>query len=187
MAKIDIATIEGYESMTPEQKVAALEGFDIPDYAAELERHKRATDKATHEAAEYKRKYNEKLTEEERKAEEAATREREMQERLAEYEKRDKLSSLSKKYIAMGYDETIANENAEAYLNGDMDKVFENHKKFMENRDKALKAQLLKQRGSDPQDGNPDGGSMTKEKFLKMSYQEQMKYKEENPDWRNLA
>lgn len=31
MAKIDVAQIEGYENMTPEQKIAALEGFDMPE------------------------------------------------------------------------------------------------------------------------------------------------------------
>ena len=29
--RIDTSKIEGYEDMTPEQKVAALEGADIPD------------------------------------------------------------------------------------------------------------------------------------------------------------
>lgn len=29
MAKIDVSKIEGYENMTPEQKIAALEGFDL--------------------------------------------------------------------------------------------------------------------------------------------------------------
>ena len=34
MAKIDISKIDGYADMTPEQKIAALEAFEIedPDY-----------------------------------------------------------------------------------------------------------------------------------------------------------
>lgn len=46
MAKIDVTKIEGYEQMTPEQKLAALEGFEYEDNAAEVERLKNANSKA---------------------------------------------------------------------------------------------------------------------------------------------
>ena len=36
--KIDTSKIEGYAEMTPEQKLAALEGFEYEDHAAELEK-----------------------------------------------------------------------------------------------------------------------------------------------------
>ena len=41
MAKIDTNLIEGYADMTPEQKLAALEGFEYEDNTAELERQKK--------------------------------------------------------------------------------------------------------------------------------------------------
>lgn len=31
MAKIDVQKIAGFDSMTPEEKIAALQGFDFPD------------------------------------------------------------------------------------------------------------------------------------------------------------
>jgi hypothetical protein len=31
MAKIDVTKIEGYADMTPEEKLKALEGYDVPD------------------------------------------------------------------------------------------------------------------------------------------------------------
>ena len=31
MAKIDVSTIEGYENMTAEEKLAALESMDLPE------------------------------------------------------------------------------------------------------------------------------------------------------------
>ena len=40
MAKIDTSKIEGYQDMTAEQKLAALEGFEYEDNSAELEKHK---------------------------------------------------------------------------------------------------------------------------------------------------
>ena len=29
--KLDLTKIEGYENMTPEEKLKALEGYDVPD------------------------------------------------------------------------------------------------------------------------------------------------------------
>lgn len=58
MAKIDTSKIEGYANMTPEQKLAALEGFEYEDNSAELEKQKNALSKANSEAAEWKRKHN---------------------------------------------------------------------------------------------------------------------------------
>ncbi len=56
MAKIDTTKIEGYAGMTAEQKLAALEAFELPDNnSAELERLKNAVSKANSEAAEYKK------------------------------------------------------------------------------------------------------------------------------------
>ena len=31
MAKIDVSTIEGYEGMTADEKLAALEGLELPE------------------------------------------------------------------------------------------------------------------------------------------------------------
>ena len=77
MPKIDTSKIEGYESMTAEQKLAALEAFEYNDNAEELEKQKAAVTKANKEAAEHKRKLQEKQSDEEKKAqEEAEERER---------------------------------------------------------------------------------------------------------------
>ena len=66
MAKIDVTKIEGYENMTAEEKLAVLEGFEYDDNTSELERYKNAVSKANSEAAELKRKYNERLSAEEK-------------------------------------------------------------------------------------------------------------------------
>lgn len=42
MAKIDITKIEGYDKMTPEEKLAALEAFEYEDNSSELEKYKNA-------------------------------------------------------------------------------------------------------------------------------------------------
>ena len=59
---IDTSTIENYENMTAEEKVAALESFKYNDVSDDLstaqeqmKKFKDATDKATHSAADYKK------------------------------------------------------------------------------------------------------------------------------------
>ena len=72
MAKIDISTIEGYSEMTAEEKLAALEAFELPepDFTGWVQ--KDALDKAASEAASYKKQLRENMTAEEEKAEREA-------------------------------------------------------------------------------------------------------------------
>ena len=65
--KIDTSRIEGYADMSTEDKLKALEGFEYEDNAAELSRQKNAISKANSDAAQWKKKYNEMLSEDERK------------------------------------------------------------------------------------------------------------------------
>jgi len=62
MAKIDITKIEGYEEMSAEEKLAALEGFEIPelDYTGFVK--KELFDKASSEIANYKKQLFERMT-----------------------------------------------------------------------------------------------------------------------------
>ena len=80
MAKINTSAIEGYENMTAEEKLAALEAMDIPD----VDKMKSALDKATSEAAGYKKQLRERMTEDEAKEAERAAREAAIQKELEE-------------------------------------------------------------------------------------------------------
>lgn len=143
MAKIDTGTIEGYADMSPEQKIAALEGFEYDDNATEVQRLRNANDKASKEAAEWKRKHNALLSEEEQKKETEAENLRTLEEKVATLEKEKAVSSHKAKYIAMGYDESLAAETAQAMVDGDMEKVFANQQKFLDAHDKALQKDIL--------------------------------------------
>ena len=85
MAKIDVTKIEGYDKMTPEQKLAALEGFDIPDpdYSGYVK--KDVFDKTASELAAKKKELTEKMTEDEQK------KQKEQEERDELQSKYDKL------------------------------------------------------------------------------------------------
>ena len=129
--------------MTPEQKLAALEGYEYEDNAAELEKQKNALSKANSEAAEWKRKHNALLSEEEKKQEDA-DKLAQMEQELADLRKGKTVSEYKAKFVAQGYDEALAEETAQALANGDSAKVFANQSKFLEEYAKKVKADAIK-------------------------------------------
>lgn len=145
--KVDTGKIEGYAEMSAEEKLSALEAyeFETPDSgtSAEVERLKAALSKSNSENAEWKRKYNSKLSDEEQKA---AKDEEERNAILKELEalKKDKaISGHKASYLSLGYDEETAEANARALYAGDFEKVFANHKKFIETQKKTAAAGAL--------------------------------------------
>lgn len=139
MARIDTSTIEGYADMTPEQKVAALETAEYDDNAAEVQRLKNANDKLSKESAEWKRKHNALLSEDEQKKQTEAENRRALEEKVTALEREKNLNAHKAKFVGLGYDEALATETAQAMIDGDTDKVFANQQKFLAAHDKALK------------------------------------------------
>lgn len=178
MAKLDITKITGYEAMTPEQKIAALEAFEYEDNSSELERIKNALSKSNSEAADWKKKHNALLSEEEQKKmanEEALTA---MQTELATLRKDKIVSAHTTKLLALGYDEALAVETATALADGDTEKVFANQKKFLDTKEKTWKSDALKKTPV-PEPGKPP--KVDKPEFGKMSLDEIESYFKDHP------
>ena len=127
------------EGMTVEEINKALEGVNL--YEGYVK--KDVFDKTASEVAEWKKKHNALLSEEERKEAERLEAQKQLEEKLASLEREKALSEHKAKFLGLGYDEALATETAEALVNGDTEKLFANQSKFIESRDKALKAQLL--------------------------------------------
>jgi molybdopterin converting factor small subunit len=180
MAKIDTSQIEGYAEMSPEEKVKALEAFQYEDLTSEVERYKNAVSKANSEAADWKKKYNSLLSEEEQNK---IAKEEEMDTIKAELDKLKKEKGLADnraKFIALGYDDKLATDTATALMEGDTEKVFANQKTFMEIQAQKLRAEIM---GGTPRP--PAGGSdpqTTKEELQKMTPQERYTFYQENPE-----
>lgn len=178
--KIDVTKIEGYENMTAEEKLAALEGFEIPepDYSGLVK--KDLLDKANSEAANYKKQLREKMSEDEKKAIQQAEEIAVMKAELENLRQEKAITDLTKRWMGVGYSEELAAATAKASAEGDMDAVFKNHAKFLADREKALKAEILKSTPTPPAgDGNK---KTTKEDFAKMSLAEKQKFATENPE-----
>jgi len=80
----------------------------------------------------------------------------------------------------MGYEEKLADATAEAMADGDTEKVFANQKKHLENVEKKVRAEALKDTPKPTPDG--DSKAMTLEKLRKMSPQERYEYSVKNPE-----
>lgn len=181
MPKINTSGIKGYENMTPEQKLAALEAYEYDDNAGELERYKSAVSKANSEAADWKKKYNDQLTEEERKAAASAEEIENMKTELQSLRRDKTIADYTARFLALGYDAALAGDTAAAFADGDTAKVLLNQQKFLEAHDKALKADLLKN-GSVPPAGSEGGSTMTLEKFRALPIDERAKFAEEHAE-----
>ena len=142
---IDVSTIPGYADMTAEEKVSALEAYTIEIPAdPEMEKLKQAVSKANSEAAEWKRKHNALLSDEERKKQESADTLAKMEEELTAL-RRDKVIAEHKaKFLSLGYDESLALDTASAMADGNMNLVFANMASFQETHDKNILAQTIK-------------------------------------------
>ena len=160
MAKIDTTTIEGYAEMTAEQKLAALEALDVPeaDYSGWVK--KDVLDKATSEAADWKKKYNSTLSEAERQKQAAEEAQKATNDRLAELERKDKISTAKDLYIASGWEPALALATAEAEVDGKMDVVRANIAKHIEDARVADKDKAMKQTPPPPAGGNSNPGSI---------------------------
>ena len=169
--------IENYESMTPEEKVAALENYE-PDMSGWVA--KSVADKHASEAADYKKKWREAVSAEEAKAAEAAEANAAIMAELEALRAEKQVANYTNAYLTMGYDEKLAKASAEALVKGDMESVFKFQKTHADNREKALRTELLKNTPS-PAPGKTDV-SLTKDDFNKMTLAEKTKFAQDNPD-----
>lgn len=180
MAKIDTSTIEGYSDMTPEQKIAALEAYESaePDYSGYVK--KEVFDKTASELAAKKKELNAKLSEDEKKRRQEQEDREKLQSAYDQLLRDSKISKFKAELLAMGYEDKLASETAEAMVDGDNDKVFANQKKQLEVVQKAARAEALKNTPKPQPDG--DGKAMTLAELRKLSPQERYAFAEKNPE-----
>ena len=184
--RIDVAQITDYDSLSLEEKVAALENFEYDDHSEAVEtlgKYKDATDKATREAAEYKKQLKALQDQQKTGNSKADDTIAKLQEQVAELTRQNTIASYTAQFTALGYDAELAQATAIATADGDVATVFENQRKFLEQHDKDTKANILKQTPKPGQGGTgKTAPAMTLEKFRKLSMQERMAFANEFPD-----
>lgn len=157
--KIDINKIAGYAEMSAEDKIKALEGFDMEIGSDWIS--KKAYDKAASELADYKRKLKEHQSDEENAAAEREAKVKDLENKYNELLKTSTIASYKTQFMSSGYDEKLAAETAEAMYSGDTAKVFANQSKFLAEYGKKVKADALQEMkrpgaGDDPNANKED-------------------------------
>ena len=185
MAGIDTSKIEGYDTMTAEEKVKALEGYSFadPDYSGYVK--KETFDKTASELAQTKKDLKARMTEEELAKAEHEAELNKYKEQAMSLQREKNISENKAKFLSLGYDDTLAGETAEALENGDFATVFKNQKAVIESVKKIAKGEAMA--STTPPAGKATDGTrtVTKEQFDSMSYSERVELYNSNKDLYN--
>ena len=140
---------ENYASLSAEEKVALLEGLDLPEQKTdpvsndELTRLKNALSKSNSEAADYRKKWQATLSEQERIEAERQQREADMQTQLNSLLREKQTSEFEKNFLATGYSPELAKSSATAMVDGNNAQVFADMNTFIAERMKQMQAEAL--------------------------------------------
>ena len=160
------------EAKTAEEMYAEL--------LAENKRMKKAVDKATADASDWKKKFLATQSESEKLSMEKAERDAALKEELEALRKESKVNKFAKSFMACGYSEEMATKAAEAQYSGDTVELFRLQNLHSENMAKQIRADIMKSMPV-PATGNDDGVHITQEQFDNMSYREQLELFEKHP------
>lgn len=125
---------------------------------------KKAMDKATSEAASYKKQLREKQTAEEIALQEKAEKEAEREEAYQKLLKENTVTKYEKNFLSLGYSEELATRAANAQYDGDTEELFKIQQDFQSALLRQKEAEWAKSRPN-PQAGNGEGDDM--DAFLK--------------------
>ena len=131
---------------------------------------KRAMDKASSEAADYKKKYNATLSEQERASQEKAEEQARRDERLAELEREVSVHRFTEQFLDLGYDKDSAIAAATAQVDGDVDALFKLQKKIIDEKVMAKEQELIKDM---PRAKTGVYSSMTKDQIMAIQDREE--------------
>lgn len=165
---------EAYKEGMTEEEICAFVKSKISGLENEVNVFKTTSQKNASEAADYKKKYSEKLTDEEK----AKLNYDALVKRNQELEKNSKIAENRAKYIALGYDEQLAEDTAIALVEGNTEKVFANQNAYQKKLKDDFNAKLLEKTPNPPA---PKNETITKEAFNKMGYEELVKLKANDP------
>jgi len=146
----------------------------------EIAKLKRSVDKASSEAAEFKKKYRESLTETEKASQEKAEAEAAKQAEFDEMKRKLAINDLINEYMDREFPKDIATKIATARYDGDNDTVNAIEKQMDEAKRKKWEADFLKSRPEIAAGAGTSSTNLTKEDFDKMSLVEKTKLKREN-------
>lgn len=171
------------ENMTFEEIEQALAVLPEPDSVVdkkEYDKMKQLKDEASKEASKWKKDYKSTLSEKEQLEIDNNEANEKLKEDYESLLRKTTVAERKAELIELGYDAKLAQETAEAMVDGDFAKVIANQSKFAESVKKNTTDELLKNTKT------PEGGSgnegITRESIKKMSLEERQKLFQNDPE-----
>lgn len=140
------------ESQTPEDIIKKLQA-ELDQERATSERYKKAIDKATSEAAGYKKDLRAMITEREQVRESELEVQEQLKEHIKGIEAENALFKATNQYLSIGMPAEMADNTAKAAIAGDNDAVIANMQEYIQNVKKETFREWLGSR-PEPNCGN---------------------------------
>lgn len=171
--------VEKKEEQKPTEQPKEKEP-SVQDLMVEIAKLKREKDKASSEAADFKKKWKESMTEQEKVSLEKAEAQAKRDEEFETMKKTIQIHDLTENFMDLGYSKDLAKKAAKAQADGDTTSLLEIQKQFNEYQKKQWEKDFYASR-PDVNVGGASGKTYTKEQFDNMSPVELTKLKRENP------
>lgn len=152
---------------------------NIQELMNEIARLKRQADKNASEAAEFKKKYRESLSEAEKASMEKAEAEAAREEQFNQLVRENTINKVEKGYLAMGWTADEATAMAKAEVDNDLDAKIKIMAQVDARKKKDYEAEFIASR-PELKVGNPNGVTYTKEQFNAMTPTDRTKLFREN-------
>lgn len=148
--KIDVTKIENFDQMSDSEKLDAVLNFEMeapapetaPDNGETL-KLKEALNKASSQAADYKRQLHEKMSADELAKAQREERENALREELESLRRERTVSNYTNSYLAMGYDAETAKSLASNLPDGLGEDFFSAQKSFLDSRVQQIRTEIL--------------------------------------------
>lgn len=152
----------------------------VQELMVEIAKLKREKDKASSEAADFKKKWKDSMTEAEKASMEKAEAQAKRDEEFEKMKRTIQINDLTENFMDLGYPKDLAKKAATAQTDGDTTTLLEAQKQFNAFQKKQWETDFLASR-PDVNIGGTSGKTYTKEQFDKMNPVELTKLKRENP------
>lgn len=158
---------------------------DAPDMQELLNRIatlERKADKASAEAADYKKKWKDSLSSQEQASIEKAEAEAEREEKFNQLLRENSINKLEKTYLGLGYLAEEAEKMAAAEYDGDLETKTKIMREVDARKKKEFEAEFLKSRPEINAGAGGENPNVSKEAFEKMGYLERVEFKNKYPE-----
>lgn len=165
-----------------QQEKKEPETTDMQELLNRIATLERKADKASAEAADYKKKWKDSLSSQEQASIEKAEKEAEREEKFNQLLRENSINKLEKTYLGLGYLAEEAEKMAAAEFDGDLETKTKIMREVDARKKKEFEAEFLKSRPDINAGAGGESPNISKEAFEKMGYLERVDFKHKYPE-----